>query len=59
MRAVLGLPLGSTEATGHSVMLNLIGRMPEAGFLRDEPGVWLHDYGKAERRRPGRSGTSP
>ncbi len=50
VRAVLGLPLGPTEASGHSVMLNLIGRMPEAGFLRDEPGVWLHHYGKAERR---------
>lgn len=50
VRAVLGLPLGPTEASGHSVMLNLIGRMPAAGFLADEPGAALHDYGKAERR---------
>ncbi len=30
VRAVAGLPLGSTRARGHAVMRNLIGSMPEA-----------------------------
>jgi len=50
VRAVMGLPLGPTGVIGHSVMLNLIGRMPEAIFLGDEPDAALHDYGKTERR---------
>jgi 5-(carboxyamino)imidazole ribonucleotide synthase len=52
LRAIAGLPLGSTAARGHSAMLNLIGRMPERQMLLDEPGLHLHDYGKTER--PGR-----
>ena len=30
LRAILGLPLGSTRALGHSAMVNLIGAMPAA-----------------------------
>jgi 5-(carboxyamino)imidazole ribonucleotide synthase len=52
LRAIAGLPLGSTAARGHSAMLNLIGRMPARELLLGEPGLHLHDYGKAER--PGR-----
>jgi 5-(carboxyamino)imidazole ribonucleotide synthase len=52
VRAIAGLPLGSTAARGHSAMLNLIGTMPEAATLLGEPGLHLHDYGKAPR--PGR-----
>jgi 5-(carboxyamino)imidazole ribonucleotide synthase len=49
LRAVLGLPLGSTAAVGHSVMLNWIGAMPEAApVLRSPAGHW-HDYGKTSR----------
>jgi len=49
LRAVLGLPLGSTRAVGHSVMLNWIGQMPQsAPALRNPSGHW-HDYGKAAR----------
>lgn len=49
LRAVLGLPLGSTAAVGHSVMLNWIGAMPEAApVLRSPVGHW-HDYGKTSR----------
>ncbi|WP_397573471.1 5-(carboxyamino)imidazole ribonucleotide synthase [Silanimonas sp.] len=49
LRAVLGLPLGSTAAVGHSVMLNWIGAMPEAApVLRSPAGHW-HDYGKSSR----------
>jgi 5-(carboxyamino)imidazole ribonucleotide synthase len=52
LRAVCGLPLGSTRARGTSVMVNLIGSMPEPSVLTDVPGVHLHLYGK--QPRPGR-----
>jgi 5-(carboxyamino)imidazole ribonucleotide synthase len=52
LRAIAGLPLGSTAARGHSAMLNLIGTMPDRQKLLDEPGLHLHDYGKTAR--PGR-----
>ena len=49
LRAVLGLPLGSTRAIGTSCMLNWIGEMPAAEpVLSDACGHW-HDYGKAPR----------
>lgn len=52
LRAVLGLPLGATEAIGHACMLNWIGEMPDpAPVLREAGGHW-HDYGK--QARPGR-----
>ena len=54
MRAICGLPLGSTERTADAVMNNLIGDdvdiWPE---LLADPGARLHLYGKAEAR-PGR-----
>ena len=31
LRAILGLPLGSTRALGHSAMINLIGSIPARG----------------------------
>jgi 5-(carboxyamino)imidazole ribonucleotide synthase len=52
VRAVMGLPLGSTETRGEVVMYNLIGRMPAIQELLAVPGVHLHNYDKAER--PGR-----
>ncbi|MDE2218903.1 MAG: 5-(carboxyamino)imidazole ribonucleotide synthase [Gammaproteobacteria bacterium] len=52
LRAIAGLPLGRTAATGHAAMVNLIGRMPSAAAVLAQPGVHLHDYGKSER--PGR-----
>jgi 5-(carboxyamino)imidazole ribonucleotide synthase len=52
LRAILGLPLGSTRALGHSAMINLIGRIPPRARLLAPVGVHLHDYGK--RPRPGR-----
>jgi 5-(carboxyamino)imidazole ribonucleotide synthase len=49
LRAVLGLPAGSTRALGHACMLNWIGAMPDAtAVLREAGGHW-HDYGKAPR----------
>jgi 5-(carboxyamino)imidazole ribonucleotide synthase len=52
VRAIAGLPLGSTKARGHSAMINLVGEMPTRNALLALPGVHLHDYGKAAR--PGR-----
>jgi len=52
LRAITGLPLGSTAPRGHAVMVNLIGRMPARHGVTALRGVHLHDYGKSPR--PGR-----
>ena len=52
LRAVLGLPLGSTAPRGATAMLNCLGAVPRAEEVLVVPGVHLHDYGKAPR--PGR-----
>jgi 5-(carboxyamino)imidazole ribonucleotide synthase len=52
LRAVLGLPLGSTAARGHSAMVNLIGTLPDPRLVLSTPGAHLHLYGKSPR--PGR-----
>jgi 5-(carboxyamino)imidazole ribonucleotide synthase len=52
LRAILGLPLGSTQPRGHSAMLNLIGVLPDCERLLRMPGAHLHLYGKTPR--PGR-----
>jgi 5-(carboxyamino)imidazole ribonucleotide synthase len=52
VRAIAGLPLGSTRPRGHAVMVNLIGHMPPRARVAALPGVHLHDYGKSAR--PGR-----
>ena len=49
VRAVLGLPLGSTTARGPSAMLNCVGAMPDAAAVLAVPGAHLHDYHKAPR----------
>jgi 5-(carboxyamino)imidazole ribonucleotide synthase len=52
LRAVMGLPVGSTAVMGHSAMVNLIGELPEAAEVLKVPNVHLHLYGKEPR--PGR-----
>ena len=52
LRAVLGLPLGSTRPRGYSAMLNWIGEIPDPAVILHEPGGHWHDYGKSSR--PGR-----
>ena len=52
LRAVIGMPLGSTRALGRAAMLNWIGQMPEAEPVLTEPCGHWHDYGKSPR--PGR-----
>ena len=49
LRAVLGLPLGSTAARGHACMLNWVGEMPPASHALDIAGLHWHDYGKQPR----------
>ena len=49
LRAVLGLPLGSTRSIGHSCMLNWIGSLPAAAPILAEPSGHWHDYGKTSR----------
>ncbi len=52
LRAVLGLPLGSTAALGRSVMVNLLGGVEQHDELLALPGAHVHLYGKEPR--PGR-----
>jgi 5-(carboxyamino)imidazole ribonucleotide synthase len=52
LRAVLGLPLGSTGPAGHCAMVNLIGDLPESPEVLAVPDAHLHLYGKSPR--PGR-----
>ncbi len=49
LRAVLGLPLGATDALGPTCMLNWIGALPAADPVLREPGGRWHDYGKSPR----------
>jgi 5-(carboxyamino)imidazole ribonucleotide synthase len=52
LRAILGMPLGSTEVRGHAGMVNCIGTMPDADTVHSVNGAHLHDYLKTPR--PGR-----
>lgn len=49
VRAVLGLPLGSTASLGNTCMLNWLGAMPDPGPVLAQPGGHWHDYGKSAR----------
>lgn len=49
VRAILGLPLGSTRPIGHSAMVNFIGTLPELPALLKVPGLHFHGYGKEPR----------
>ena len=52
MRAILGLPLGGTQAVAHAAMVNFIGTLPDSAQVLAVPGTHLHVYGKEPR--PGR-----
>lgn len=52
LRAVAGLPLGSTQTRGSSAMLNLIGVRPNVDDVLKLENAHLHWYGKSVR--PGR-----
>jgi 5-(carboxyamino)imidazole ribonucleotide synthase len=52
LRAILGLPLGSTALPGPSAMLNCIGDLPGRAAVLAVPDTHFHAYGKPPR--PGR-----
>jgi 5-(carboxyamino)imidazole ribonucleotide synthase len=52
LRAILGLPLGSTDVPEPCAMLNLIGVAPDPRSVLNVPDAHLHWYGKEPR--PGR-----
>ncbi len=52
LRAICGLPLGSTRPLGHAAMVNFLGVMPDRERLLRLDGLAYHDYGKTPR--PGR-----
>jgi 5-(carboxyamino)imidazole ribonucleotide synthase len=49
LRAVMGLPLGSTSAIGSSALLNLIGEVPDPAEVLAIRDAHLHLYGKTAR----------
>jgi 5-(carboxyamino)imidazole ribonucleotide synthase len=49
LRAVVGLPLGSTAPIGVSAMMNLIGELPDISEVLAIPAAHLHLYGKEPR----------
>jgi 5-(carboxyamino)imidazole ribonucleotide synthase len=49
MRAVMGMELGSSDAIGHSAMVNIIGDEPRSGALESMPEAHVHMYGKSPR----------
>ena len=52
LRAIAGLPLGTTELTRPSLMFNWIGGLPALSEALAVAGLHWHDYGK--QARPGR-----
>ncbi|HSM05850.1 MAG TPA: 5-(carboxyamino)imidazole ribonucleotide synthase [Longimicrobiales bacterium] len=52
LRAILGLPLGPTDARGVTVMINLLGALPKIEAVAAEPRAHLHLYDK--KPKPGR-----
>jgi len=49
VRAVAGLPIGPTNATGFAAMLNLVGETPATNDVLQLRNTWLHLYGKEPR----------
>lgn len=49
LRAICGLPLGSTAPVGYAAMVNIIGQWPDRAPLLALGNAHLHDYAKAER----------
>jgi 5-(carboxyamino)imidazole ribonucleotide synthase len=49
LRAILGMPLGSTQLKGFAAMINLIGAIPDRHSVLAIPEAHLHLYGKAVR----------
>jgi len=51
LRAIIGLPLGSTQVDGAAGMVNVIGTEPDVRRLKQVDNVHVHMYGKAPAPR--------
>lgn len=49
LRAITGMPLGSTDLLGYSAMVNIIGTIPDRRAVLALPDAHLHLYGKSAR----------
>lgn len=49
LRAIVGLPLGSTALRGRSAMVNYIGEAPSLAVSTALPGAHVHLYGKTPK----------
>ena len=49
IRAITGMPLGSTASRGYSAMINIIGDIPDVQKILQVTGAHLHLYGKNPR----------
>jgi 5-(carboxyamino)imidazole ribonucleotide synthase len=49
LRAICGLPLGSTAPRGHAAMLNFVGAIPARDIALKHDSVHFHYYGKEAR----------
>jgi len=47
VRAISGMPLGSTASIGASLMINVLGDVPNPHAMLAVPGAHVHLYGKA------------
>jgi len=50
LRAITGLPLGSTRIRGAVAMFNLVGALPARDDVLEVPDAHLHFYGKEPRK---------
>lgn len=50
IRAIMNLPLGKTDAVGHSAMVNFIGNIPSLKDVLEIPQVHMHLYDKSPRQ---------
>jgi len=50
LRAILDLPLGTTQSVGFSAMVNFIGNVPPEASVLAIPHVHLHLYDKSPRK---------
>jgi 5-(carboxyamino)imidazole ribonucleotide synthase len=51
VRAICGRELGGAAALGHSVMLNILGTVPDVARIESIAGAHVHMYGKAPAPR--------
>ena len=50
LRAIMDLPLGSTQARGHTCMVNFIGNVAPVDRILSIPNCHLHLYDKSPRK---------